>query len=174
MSVAAWGQPWDFEWWSPPHCPPTPWQAANTQPWHRQGPPEAHGENTSTHGRAWLHGGGSRKGCQHVASLPREAKTSEFGPCQPIPQLCHHLWEQHIPVRAAQGRRGDGPWEWQDGESGHKSLELLGERKRGRRAVSRAEFGRDPWRGRFPLGACLSSRTGRERAHQSFRGRPNK
>lgn len=52
-----------------------------------------------------------------MASLPREAKTSEFGPCQPIPQLCHHLWEQHIPVRAAQGRRGDGPWEWQDGES---------------------------------------------------------
>lgn len=31
-----------------------------------------------------------------------------------------------------------------DGESGHKALELLGERKRGRRAMPRAEFGRNP------------------------------
>lgn len=80
------------------------------------------GGEQSTHGRAWLHGGGSRKGCQHVASLQRETKPSEFGPCQPIPQLCHQLWEQHIPVRATQGRCGDGPWEDMavDGESGHR------------------------------------------------------
>lgn len=115
------------------HCPPTPWQAATTSAMAQTGPAEAPGqENTNTHGRAWLHGGGSRKGCQHVTSLQREAKTSEFGQCQPIPQLCHQPWEQHIPVWAAQGRCGDGPWEgygsgW--GVCGDKASELRGERK---------------------------------------------
>lgn len=81
-----------------------------------------------------------------MASLQREAKPSEFELRQPIPQLSYQLWEQHIPVRATQGRWEMGPRKdlAVDGGSRHKALELLGETKRGRREVSRAEFGRYP------------------------------
>lgn len=74
-----------------------PGRLVTTRPWYRQcqlllqcprGVLPAPGEgNRSTHGRARFHGGGGREGCQHVATLQREAKPSEFGPCQPIPQL---------------------------------------------------------------------------------------
>lgn len=47
--------------------------------------------SSSTHSRAWLQGGGSRERCQHVATLQREGKPSEFGPCQPIPRCLHQL-----------------------------------------------------------------------------------
>lgn len=61
-----------------------------------------------------------------------------------------------------------------DGESVHKALELLGERNRARKAMSRAVWKRPFGKEGFPLEPVLRSRIGREGAHQSFLGRPNK
>lgn len=107
-------------------------------------------ENRSTHSRAWLHGGGSREGCQHVATLQREAKPNEFGHASPSHSCLHWLWSHHIPVRCgllgAVVEMGLGKHTAGNREPvfGHKALELLGERKTGRRAGSRADLGRDP------------------------------
>lgn len=70
-----------------------------------------------------------------------------LGRASPSHSCLHWLWSHHIPGCSGQ------LWRWGLGKDtagdselvfGHEALELLGERKRGRRAGSRADLGRHP------------------------------
>lgn len=108
-------------------------------------------ENRSTHSRAWLHGGGSREGCQHVATLQREAKPNEFGHASPSHSCLHWLWSHHIPVRC--GLLGAvvemGPWEAYGREQGAcvwaQSFGAAGGEKDGEESRVQSR----PWQGPF-------------------------
>lgn len=90
----------------------------------------------------------------------------------------HRLWSHHIPLRhRLLGAAVDmGPWEGYGSDRepmfGYKALEMLGERKRGRRAGSRADPGRDllekkmfPW--------SLSEAQERKRKRETNTWRPH-